>query len=581
MDKSWMNIVHRLSDPRYELGVMKFLDFAYCDKDRSLEIPCPCKICHNFRPQKKDVVYSHLMQKGISLDYIRWIEHGETLTSHSEDYVDDGEDDTLIDESDDMSDDDLDDTLDNIGQSTWGDGWKTSSKSEGDHIKGHGKVGPTLPSTQQLFIGADTCVVKVWTGQPGLMGADLEWKEIAEPVMELYREATDGSTIETKDSGLVWHHQDADLKYALLTHCPECKEPRFEKGSKAPQKLDIPRIVKLGNTLIGNSDDDDDVDVDATNSNSSQEEESHRCHLNLGMNFDAIKSESSLCVAIAYLHWIYIMCRQVKKRCVDKVVKVDAQPPFDIHEYGQRTSDKLSQDADVGDAMTFTDVVRGQEKHEVARTFSALFQLGLHKSLASAHDISRSTVDFFNNLSHRATKLMAVLEENHKTSSQELAAFEKNFKVSEVSRKIDEVSSQDNKMMLQDVSNMMQVSDDGKTVEKCIHVKFANKVGNSLQHWDNTKLAINRFNERNMVEIESFIRETIQVNNLRSEEIAAAYVSMDTKFQSDASDLKSCVNVSLDFMHFVLVSAAAFRAEPQLQHPGLFLLVIWQLTLLI
>ncbi|GKD30680.1 reverse transcriptase domain-containing protein [Tanacetum coccineum] len=130
MDKSWMNIVHRLSDPRYELGVMKFLDFAYCDKDRSLEIPCPCKICHNFRPQKKDVVYSHLMQKGISLDYIRWIEHGETLTSHSEDYVDDGEDDTLIDESDDMSDDDLDDTLDNIGQSTWGDGWKTSSKSE-------------------------------------------------------------------------------------------------------------------------------------------------------------------------------------------------------------------------------------------------------------------------------------------------------------------------------------------------------------------------------------------------------------------------------------------------------------------
>ncbi|GJZ95604.1 putative reverse transcriptase domain-containing protein [Tanacetum coccineum] len=206
--------------------------------------------------------------------------------------------------------------------------------------------------------------------QPGLMGADLEWKEIAEPVMELYREATDGSTIETKDSGLVWHHQDADL--------------------------------------------------------------------------------------------------------------------------------------------------------------------GLHKILASAHDISRSTVDFFNNMSHRATKLMAVLKENHKTSSQELAASEKNFKVSEVSRKIDEVSSQDNKMMLQDVSNMMQVYDDGKT-----------EVGNSLQHWDNTKLAINRFNERNMVEIESFIRETIQVNNLRSEEIAAAYVSMDTKFQSDASDLKSCVNDSL------------------------------------
>nr|GEZ09730.1 kinesin-like protein KIN-5B [Tanacetum cinerariifolium] len=71
-------------------------------------------------------------------------------------------------------------------------------------------------------------------------------------------------------------------------------------------------------------------------------------------------------------------------------------------------------------------------------------------------------------------------------------------------------------------------------------VDCTNKVGNSLQHWDNTKLA-NGFNERNMVEIGSFIRETIQLNNL-SEEIAAAYVFMDTKFQSDASDLKSCVN---------------------------------------
>ncbi|KAK2987662.1 hypothetical protein RJ640_027914, partial [Escallonia rubra] len=40
--------------------------------------------------------------------------------------------------------------------------------------------------------------------------ADLDWKEIVEPVMKLYTEATDGSNIETKDSAVVWHHQDAD-----------------------------------------------------------------------------------------------------------------------------------------------------------------------------------------------------------------------------------------------------------------------------------------------------------------------------------------------------------------------------------
>ncbi|KAL4189863.1 hypothetical protein AMTRI_Chr08g209160 [Amborella trichopoda] len=39
---------------------------------------------------------------------------------------------------------------------------------------------------------------------------DLAWMRIAEPVMKLYTETTDGSSIETKESALVWHHQDAD-----------------------------------------------------------------------------------------------------------------------------------------------------------------------------------------------------------------------------------------------------------------------------------------------------------------------------------------------------------------------------------
>lgn len=39
---------------------------------------------------------------------------------------------------------------------------------------------------------------------------DSGWIKIAEPVLKLYTEATDGSSIETKVSGLVWHHRDAD-----------------------------------------------------------------------------------------------------------------------------------------------------------------------------------------------------------------------------------------------------------------------------------------------------------------------------------------------------------------------------------
>ncbi|CAA6665653.1 unnamed protein product [Spirodela intermedia] len=42
---------------------------------------------------------------------------------------------------------------------------------------------------------------------------DSGWIRIAEPVLKLYTEATDGSSIETKVCGLVWHHRDADPNF--------------------------------------------------------------------------------------------------------------------------------------------------------------------------------------------------------------------------------------------------------------------------------------------------------------------------------------------------------------------------------
>ncbi|CAN0871705.1 Alpha,alpha-trehalose-phosphate synthase [UDP-forming] 6 [Linum grandiflorum] len=40
--------------------------------------------------------------------------------------------------------------------------------------------------------------------------ADTSWKQIAEPVMQLYTETTDGSTIEDNETALVWCYEDAD-----------------------------------------------------------------------------------------------------------------------------------------------------------------------------------------------------------------------------------------------------------------------------------------------------------------------------------------------------------------------------------
>ncbi|KAJ9548536.1 hypothetical protein OSB04_021079 [Centaurea solstitialis] len=44
---------------------------------------------------------------------------------------------------------------------------------------------------------------------------DADWKKMALPVMEHYTEATDGSSIEQKESALVWHHQEADPDFGM------------------------------------------------------------------------------------------------------------------------------------------------------------------------------------------------------------------------------------------------------------------------------------------------------------------------------------------------------------------------------
>jgi condensin-2 complex subunit H2 len=52
----------------------------------------------------------------------------------------------------------------------------------------------------------------------------------------------------------------------------------------------------------------------------------------------------------------------------------ELHPPFDIQEYGDRIINKLTVE-ESGNVETFTDLMKDQEKHEVARAFSALLQL--------------------------------------------------------------------------------------------------------------------------------------------------------------------------------------------------------------
>jgi len=67
-----------------------------------------------------------------------------------------------------------------------------------------------------------------------------------------------------------------------------------------------------------------------------------------------------------YIHWYLFFYGQ------------ELHPPFDIQEYGDRIINKLTVE-ESGNVETFTDLMKDQEKHEVARAFSALLQLVSHR----------------------------------------------------------------------------------------------------------------------------------------------------------------------------------------------------------
>lgn len=72
---------------------------------------------------------------------------------------------------------------------------------------------------------------------------DFEWKKAVEPVMAHYTEATDGSFIETKESALVWHHQEAD------PHFGSCQEKEL-RDHLENVLANEPVVVKRGQHIV-------------------------------------------------------------------------------------------------------------------------------------------------------------------------------------------------------------------------------------------------------------------------------------------------------------------------------------------
>ncbi|KAL2322970.1 hypothetical protein Fmac_027349 [Flemingia macrophylla] len=67
-----------------------------------------------------------------------------------------------------------------------------------------------------------------------------------------------------------------------------------------------------------------------------------------------------------------------KQRIEQNLEEQESHSPFDIQDYGERIFDKfslLSLKASSSSVLSFSDLVRGQEKYDVARSFSSLLQL--------------------------------------------------------------------------------------------------------------------------------------------------------------------------------------------------------------
>ncbi|KAL7091631.1 hypothetical protein ACP275_12G117500 [Erythranthe tilingii] len=78
--------------------------------------------------------------------------------------------------------------------------------------RGRTSLNDWLAPCDKLGLAAEHGYFLRWdkNGEWESLAVDLDWKEMVQPIMKLYTEATDGSFMEVKESALVWHHEDAD-----------------------------------------------------------------------------------------------------------------------------------------------------------------------------------------------------------------------------------------------------------------------------------------------------------------------------------------------------------------------------------
>ncbi|KAM3314116.1 hypothetical protein ACQJBY_033149 [Aegilops geniculata] len=238
-----------------------------------------------------------------------------------------------------------------------------------------------------------------------------------------------------------------------------------------------------------------------------------------------------------------------------------------------------------------TEVLRSTSELKELLAFSAEQQeLGLQKSLTSAQAMSKTSTDFFNDITTHASRLMKLMEQSQRGCSSRLAEFEKGFEeaaireeqaaldkiagilagltarkttmVSEYVGQLNERYSEEQEHLALEMSSLQQVSDNGKKeaascaekLENQIledmssHANTKDKMGDVLQqclkgshhsvsYWSHTQSCLEHLNKSSVLEANDFIQERRNENESIIQEIQLRSSHNDAGFHVITSDI--------------------------------------------
>ncbi|KAK7329469.1 hypothetical protein VNO77_23638 [Canavalia gladiata] len=180
----------------------------------------------------------------------------------------------------------------------------------------------------------------------------------------------------------------------------DCGNPDFDMPDNAYMDEDLPPCSKeheIDDVYVKTN---EAVDFEYPNSQASLEDLC-RSHLN-ALLASIAETEKQTEMAARVSTW--------KQRIEHNLEEQDSHPPFDIQDYGERILDKLSLEASSSSVLSFSDLVRGQEKYDVARSFSSLLQLvnngevNLERNVVDGESVCYTSVNPFHVRLHKHSK---------------------------------------------------------------------------------------------------------------------------------------------------------------------------------